>query len=131
VIAFVTGTSSGLGEAFVSRLAGDGWDLVITARRGERLDALAGWLTARHEVSVQTRGRDLSGTPFPVRQPDEVVGAALAGLRLGETVCIPGLPDPSMLDPVSQAQRALFMTAVGGLAGRYAPTPQNMTEGAH
>ena len=54
MIAFVTGASSGLGEAFASRLAGDGWDLVITARRGERLSALAGRLTAQHGVSVQT-----------------------------------------------------------------------------
>ena len=69
--------------------------------------------------------RDLSRTPFPVLRPDEVAAAALAGLRLGETICVPGLPDPSMLDTVSEAQRALFMTAVsGGLAGRYAPVPR-------
>ena len=43
-------------------------------------------------------GRDLSGSPFPVLRPDEVADAALAGLRLGETVCIPGLPNPSMFD---------------------------------
>ena len=70
-------------------------------------------------------GRDLVRVPFPVMRADEVAGAALAGLRLGEIVCVPGLPDPSMLDTVSQAQQALFMTAVGGgLAGRYAPVPR-------
>jgi short-subunit dehydrogenase len=261
---FVTGASSGVGEAFACRLAADGWDLAITARRGDRLGALAERLTGKHGVSVQVHvadladpgdvgeleravaaaepdllvnnagfagyrefcdvdpqvvsdlvgvhvlaasrlaraaipamiargsgaiinvasllafsgsmppqplpcravyagakafqvaftqalagelagtgvqvqaccpglidtefhtvaGMDLAGIPFPVLRPDEVAGAALAGLRLGEVVCVPGLPDPSMIDTVSEAQRALLMTAVSsGLAGRYAPGP--------
>lgn len=46
------------------------------------------------------------------------------GLRLGEVVCVPGLPDPSMVDAVSQAQRALLMTAASSrLADRYRPGP--------
>jgi uncharacterized protein len=65
-------------------------------------------------------GRALSAAPFPVMQPDEVVAAALAGLWLGEVICTPGLTDPSMIDAVSQAQQALFRTAVSSpLAGRY------------
>jgi uncharacterized protein len=42
-------------------------------------------------------GRDLAATPFPVMRPDEVVTAALAALRLGEVICIPGLHDPARL----------------------------------
>jgi hypothetical protein len=45
-------------------------------------------------------------------RPDEVVSAALAGLRLGETVCVPGLNDPSRTGTASQAQQALLLTAV-------------------
>ena len=257
---FVTGASSGIGEGFARRLAADGWDLAITARRGDRLRALADRLAGEHGVRVQTyvadltdpgdlagleravaaaepdllvnnagfagyrefcdvdptvvsdlvavhvlavtrlaraavpamvtrgsgtiinvasalafsgslppqplpyravyaaakafqltfsqalagelagtgvqvqaccpglvdtefhalAGRDLSAVPFPVMQPDEVVGAALAGLRLGEVVCVPGLDDPAMIDAVSHAQQALLLTAVSSpLAERY------------
>jgi uncharacterized protein len=65
-------------------------------------------------------GRDLSAAPFPVMGPDEVVTAALAGLRLGEVTCVPGLAHPSMIAAVSQAQQALLPTAVSSpLANRY------------
>ncbi len=257
---FVTGASSGVGEGFACRLAADGWDLAITARRGDRLRALAKRLAGEYGVRVQTHvadltdpgdlagleqvvaaagpdllasnagfagyrefcevdpevisdlvavhvmaitrlaraavpamvargsgaiinvasllavsgslpaqplpyravyaaakafqltftqalagelagtgvqvqaccpglvdtefhaqpGRDPSAAPFPVMRPDEVVGAALAGLRLGEVVCVPGLNDPSMIDAVSQAQQARLLTAVSSpLADRY------------
>ena len=75
MLAFVTGASAGLGEAFACRLAEDGWDLAITARRGERLDALAGRLTARHRVSVQTRVADLTN-PGEVADLERIITAA-------------------------------------------------------
>lgn len=48
MLGFVTGASSGVGQAFACRLAADGWDLHITARRGDRLRALARQLTGQH-----------------------------------------------------------------------------------
>ncbi len=263
MLGFVTGASSGIGEAFACRLAADGWDLHITARRGDRLHALAGRLASEHRVRVQTHaadltdpgdlaelerviaaagpdllvnnagfagyrefqadpavvsglvavhvtavirlaraavpamvargsgaiinvasllafsgslppqplphravyaaakafqltftqalagelagtgvqvqaccpglvgtefhalaGRELSAAPFPVMRPEEVAAAALAGLRLGEVICVPGLNDPSLTDAVSHAQQALLMTAVSSpLAGRYQNNP--------
>ena len=66
----------------------------------------------------QVAGIDVAGIPFPVMPPAEVARAALAGLRLGEVVCVPGLGDQSMVGNVNDAQGALFTTAVSFRARR-------------
>ena len=72
---FVTGASSGIGEGFARRLAADGWDLAITARRGGRLRALAGRLAGEHGVRVQTCVADLTD-PGDLAGLERVVAAA-------------------------------------------------------
>ena len=59
-LALVTGASSGIGRAYAERLAADGHDLVVVARRGDRLEELKHRLEAEHGVSVQTLVADLS-----------------------------------------------------------------------
>jgi hypothetical protein len=62
-LAVVTGASSGIGEAYAERLGKDGWDLIVVARRRERLDALAHRISGEHGVEVRVAGADLGRRP--------------------------------------------------------------------
>jgi short-subunit dehydrogenase len=59
-LALVTGASAGIGRAYAERLASDGYDLAVVARRAERLDSIKRQLESAHGVSVQPLVADLS-----------------------------------------------------------------------
>lgn len=61
--AVITGASGGIGAVYADRLAQRGYDLLLIARNGSRLDDVASRLTKRYGVKVETVAADLTDKP--------------------------------------------------------------------
>ncbi|MDE2383698.1 MAG: SDR family oxidoreductase [Alphaproteobacteria bacterium] len=59
-LCMITGASAGLGVEFARQLAAQGQNLLLVARRAERLEALAAELAAKQGVQVLIEAADLS-----------------------------------------------------------------------
>jgi hypothetical protein len=72
-LAVVTGASSGIGAEFAEQLAARGYDLLLVARREERLDSLGQLLSERYSIRSESYVADLAD--------DEHVALLVARLR--------------------------------------------------
>ena len=75
--ALVTGASAGIGLQYAKVLAHNGFDLVLTARRADRLEALANELRQSHNVTVHCFAYDLSQPETPQKLAEDLEQAGL------------------------------------------------------
>src|SRR5438034_10823294 len=65
--ALITGASAGLGLEYAKLFAADGVDVVLVARRRDRLEALAKELEGKHRVRAHVIAADLGSADGPGR----------------------------------------------------------------
>jgi short-subunit dehydrogenase len=124
--ALITGASAGLGEAFAGELARRGMNLVLTARREDRLRQIGAALTAEHGIQVRSVPADLADrasldalwhTASQGRSIDLLVNNAGFGAQ-GFFTEIPAARQAEMLDVNCIAVLRLAHLALGEMTGR-------------
>lgn len=120
--ALVTGASSGIGKAFAELLAEKGYGVVLTARRADRLEALAAELRHKHGATMHTLVADLAEPHAPARIAEELTAR---GLTIDFLVNNAGYGVPGSYVNVSWADHERFMqvmvTAILDLTHRLLP----------
>src|SRR5947209_2534239 len=75
----ITDASSGIGASFDAALAARGSDLILVARRADRLESLAAELATRHGITATPMAFDLGS---PTAGADLHAAVAATGLRV-------------------------------------------------
>ncbi len=124
--ALITGASAGLGAAFARHLADRGFNLVLTARRGDRLKALADSLASEYGIQCRTVAADLSTDGGIAAVCDAVLGIGdldvlvnNAGFAtVGDYADVPMEKSLGMLSVHVSAAMRLVHAALGGMRAR-------------
>lgn len=113
-VALITGASAGLGASFARLFAADGHHVVLTARRADRLEALATELRRLHGVDVDVIAADLATPDGPATVVAELERRRL---RVGFLVNNAGLGTSGPLHTIDpEAERSMLAVNVSALA---------------
>lgn len=94
----ITGASDGIGAIYADRLARRGHDLILVARRADKLAALAQQLTSQTGVAVEIISADLSNADdlarleSRLRTDDRIIGLVNNAGIAGETTLVEAEP---------------------------------------
>lgn len=120
--ALITGASAGLGAEFARQLAASGKDLVLVARRADRLQALAAKLRDAYSVDVAVMAADMTDPGAPaalLRQTQE------RGLQVDYLVNNAGSEGPDLLRTRDWSRHddylRLMMTSVAAMCHEFIP----------
>ncbi len=120
--ALITGASAGLGREFAEQLAARGVDLLLVARREEKLKEAAHALVENHGVDVAICAADLAEPAAPEALERF---ARERGLSVDWLVNNAGIAGPGLLDPTPWVDQAAFlqlmMVSVAELCHRFVP----------
>lgn len=120
--ALITGASAGLGVEFANQLAAQKIDLLLVARRKDKLEGVARDVRERHGVDVQLFAADLSDREAP-REIFEFTQQA--GLDVDYLINNAGSAGPHLLEEPDWAPQAAFldlmMTSVTQLCHYFVP----------
>jgi uncharacterized protein len=121
-LALITGASAGIGAAFARAYAARGYDLALTARRRERLEALAGELKSAHGAQCLVLPADLADPKAPAALIEAI---AAAGRPASVVVNNAGYGLPGTFATTTWQDQAAFIqvmvTAVAELSHRTLP----------
>lgn len=122
--ALVTGASAGLGVGFARALAARGDDVILVARRTERLETLAAELRAAHSIRAEVIASDLAAPGAVAALMREVSARGLAvnilvnnagfGLR-GDFAALDGAGQARMVDLNCRALMELAHAVLPGM----------------
>jgi hypothetical protein len=120
--ALVTGASAGIGLEFAEQLAERGCDLLLVARREDRLRAIAQELSAKHAAKVSVFAADLGDRSAPAAIE---AFARTQGLSVDYLVNNAGSAGPDLLEDRDWNAQAVFlelmMISVAQMCHRFLP----------
>lgn len=129
-IAVVTGASSGIGSVYADRLARRGYDLLLVARRGDRLRELAAKLGQAYGIEAETLAVDLEKADDLVRLESVLAGNPAIRLLVNNAgiAKLSPVAETSVQNALSQI--ALNITALTRLTHAVLPAFKERDEGA-
>lgn len=119
--ALITGASSGIGAVYADRLAARGYNLILVARRADRLEALSAQLAQAHDVKAEPVVADLTLDRDVARIEALLAGRGDVQVLVNNAGIARLAPAAQTSAPDAQTQIALNITALTRLTQAAVP----------